>query len=153
MRMTLVTALALLGAMALTAGAVTPAVPAICLDACEVPSHSFYYLPPVLTVQDGVTVTWTSLDTVHVHVETPVTTSDQGTCFHDTSNVNGEEATVRFDIEDGQLLATTDPGTPQAETQVCQNAVGLEDGGFALAYHCTLHSQMRGALVVVPQIA
>lgn len=119
----------------------------LCDGSCEVWSHSIGYLPPVVVLTSGSTVTWTSLDTSHVDSET-LLLDDTAPCFTVSSDIVTPTPPVRFDVVAGALVATTDPAGPAPLSATCRNAVPAGPTGAALNYHCVLHPEMRGVLVV-----
>ena len=117
---------------------------ALCADPCIVPSHAVGYLPPLVVIESGTSVVYTSLDTVHIHVDTP--TLSGGDCFLTASKLASPADPVAFVIAGGALHASVADGPPVR----CDGAIGLAEGGFILPMHCTLHPQMRGTLLVLP---
>lgn len=142
----LVAPLALLLALSVMPPAPAAPAPGVCADACFIDGNSFAYLPPVMLVQSGASVTWRSADTAHV--------TDEGTgfgggtgCFTVSHAPTADSESVAFVSTHDGLMAYTDG---KAGPERCAHAVDLQDGRYALPYYCILHGTMRGVLVVVP---
>lgn len=130
--------------LALAALASASPVPDTCEDPCRIVGHSFAYVAPVAKVTSGDSVVWGSLDTTHVNGDGSGSGAG-ATCFAVSGSVVEDSEPVRLDIVDGALLATVGLTTLE-----CTTAELLDDGSFALPYHCLLHPIMRGVLVVAP---
>ncbi len=118
------------------------ATPAACADDCEIPSHSFGYVPPLFEVASGASVVWTSLDTIHVTAD-GAAGGDAGTCFFVDHHTTFDSIPVRFDFDGSTLTATAD-----GRTSECGGVDVLPSGAALLQYFCVLHPNMRGALLV-----
>jgi plastocyanin len=130
---------------ALLAGApVSSSSDPVCSGACVVDASFLQgYTPPVIVIPSGSNVTWHATDIGHIQKETPQPLGSTSTCFTVTAPGHGNSSAVRFDIEDGVLNATVG-----ATKLTCRNAVGVEGGAFAVPYHCTIHANMNGVVVV-----
>lgn len=104
------------------------------------------FLPPVLVVKSGATVTWGSTDPErHVNIEGAAMLG-QDECFA-TWFDSFTAGSARFEIADGELLGGNlgDPLAP------CTTATFTPTGDAVLHYHCVIHpTTMRGVLVVEP---
>lgn len=117
--------------------------PVPCSSPCAVGAHSAGYVPPVAVLANNSSVVWQGLDIGHIQRET-TSPLDPSPCFTVSSPSGGNSTPVHFHVEGGALHATVN-GT----TRSCDSAVGTGAAGFALAYHCTLHAEMRGTLLVL----
>ncbi len=146
--------LARAGAMAAASLPAADAVTVTCEGECAVQSHSFASLPPVLVVQSGTNVTWTSLDTSHVNTEylPPGDPNRSESCFFQPFSPFAPSEPVKFEIRGKtltHLVATSkDPVSGEVKTYRCEGAESLSDGSQVLTYYCVLHPQMRAAVVV-----
>lgn len=130
MRSTLAAAIVVLALAPLAAAAV-------CAPACAVASTERAYLPAVLVVASGSTVTWTDADNLGHSA-----TDRAGFCF----NVRfppGGSGSARFDVVDGALYATDASGTSE-----CFAATRTPAGAFLLHYECLYHANMEADLLV-----
>jgi plastocyanin len=130
--------------LALACAPIARAAPIACAADCTVLASEAGYAPALMPIADGDTVTFHSLDTSH---PTADSTSPMQRCFILPVGV-GTDGTVRFRIVDGAVRATTSPETPSATTKTCTTAIAIGDAGFILPFLCSIHPQMRGALVV-----
>jgi hypothetical protein len=121
------------------------ATPLACEGTCYVQAATTGYTLPALVLANNSTVVWNSTDIGHLQRETSLPLSTSAACFSAPVSGGNSSAGVRFDIAGATLAATL--GTT---TATCTNAVPTPDGGFALAYHCAIHPNMRGVLVVEP---
>lgn len=122
--------------------------PLACTDPCEVESHSFGYRMPVVEVENGTNVLFTSIDIGHLTVEQNTVSSDPS-CFAADANPTTPPPPVRFSIQDGSVVATTNPETEDASSAECLNARELFDGAYVVPFVCVFHPVlMKGALVV-----
>jgi plastocyanin len=127
-------------------GLVAASVPGLCVGTCEVPGTGLGgFIPPVVVVQSGSTVVWSSFDLFpHLNEEGLVTSGPEG-CFR-AGYSRVSDGPVTFTLDGGLLLA--DDGTGD---KPCATAEPLAAGAMLLGYQCTYHPlQMKGELVVVP---
>lgn len=122
-----------------------PDVTPVCSGNCTVLASSAGYVLPVVVLHSGSNVTWHSIDIGHVQRETSQPLGSTAPCFVAPVAGGGDSAPVQFDIAAGALTATV-AGT----TATCLNAVPAAGQAFLLPYHCTIHANMRGALLVTP---
>lgn len=116
--------------------AVPLAVGGSCVPACTVFAHTEQFVPAVLQVDSGSTVTWHTLDVGH-------TASDANDlCFNTFFNLRDGHAT--FVIAGGALYAAGDGDAPEP----CPSASELPDGSFALDYACLFHGNMKAKILV-----
>lgn len=124
-----------------------PASPLACTGECYASwIGGVGFVPPVLVITSGSTVSWGSTDPErHVNIEGAAQLG-QESCF--TVWYDAETAgTARFEVADGVLhgAAIGDALAP------CTTATFLSGGEAVLQYHCVIHpTTMRGALVVEP---
>lgn len=121
-----------------TSGAVRPDAPATCAPSCDVPSTTAGFVPPVVVVSSGATVTWASTDGF-AHTATEI----EGFCFH-AAVTKASPGRATFRVEDGVLYAKT----PDRAEKACASATKLDDGSFLLRYECLYHPSMVGELVI-----
>ena len=134
---------ALLAVAGLAQACLTPSDPA-CSGTCTVEASSPGYSPPALVLHSGSDVVWHSTDVAHVQRDTAHPLGSPNACFSVTASGGGDSAPVTFDFDGTTLTATVN-----SVSTACANAV-VTDAGALLAYHCTLHANMRGTLLVVP---
>lgn len=105
-------------------------------------SSTAYYAPPVVVVQSGGTVTWTSND-----LPNPIhhTSTSVDRCFS-TAYTGASPGHATFRLVDGALRASGDGGVEKP----CPQATMLPDGSALLEYVCLYHAQMRGFVLVNP---
>jgi plastocyanin len=116
----------------------------LCSGACTVDAAVLPgYSPALLVISNGTNVSWHATDIGHNQRETATPLGSPTPCFSVPSPLGNDSLAVTFDASGSALTATWN-GT----TRACTNAIPLDDGAFLLAYHCTLHANMRGALVV-----
>jgi len=115
-----------------------------CESPCDIPQHSFAAVPPVMFLQSGDSVRWTTLDTTHANAD-GTGVGGETPCFFASTGLAGQPPFVTFTIADGDLFATMDDNTKR-----CTTPTELPDGSFELPYYCKLHPQMRGVFVVSP---
>ncbi len=142
MRNTTLTLAALLAVAGLAQACLTPPDPA-CSGTCTVDAASTGYTPPMLILRSGSDVVWHSTDIGHVQRDTAQPVGSPAACFQVSSSGGGNSTPVTFDFDGTTLTATTN-----SVSTTCPNAVVTEAGAL-LAYHCTLHANMRGTLLVV----
>lgn len=143
----LFTAAALIASAFAIGAAPSSAALALCADPCTISVAGFGYLPPVTSIADGTTVTWTTTDASH---PTTNSTVPEDSCFLVAVGATTVPVPVRFDLDGGGVSATEAPGTPNAVTTPCGNAVATSDGAFVLPFRCMLHGFMHGALLIEP---
>lgn len=141
--LTTLTLAAVLAAAGIAQACLTPPDPA-CSGTCTVGAAGTGYTPPVLVVHSGSDVVWHSNDVGHVQRDTGQPLGSPAACFSVASPGGSDSSAVTFDL-DGSTLTATVGGV----STTCANAVAT-DAGAVLAYHCTLHPNMRGTIVVVP---
>lgn len=141
MKQTLAIALALAFAFALPT--IVLASPLRCTDPCLVDTSYAGYRPPVVEIASGGSVVWVS-NGGGGHIQADFGASG-GICFVTDVGNGSPSQPATFDIVDAALVATT----TELGTLACENAQAPPDGSFALPYYCTLHPQMRGAIIVV----
>lgn len=134
--------------LATTTAIASGATPATCTDTCPIESWGGGYIAPVTAIESGAEVVWGSLDITHIQAQSPV--QSPTSCFSAVATPSDDAPPVRFDIEDGSVIATTSPGTPDEESVVCNPVDFLPDGSAHLVYHCTLHPNMHGSLLIHP---
>lgn len=131
----------------------------LCVPVCGIQNTRLGNAPPATVVESGGTITWTIAEgSVHT------ATSDRLPGDLVTTVVHGQSTegdvcldvgifgptTATFRIHDGMLQATPGDGTDPSWS-TCDEAVPLEDGGFALTYHCNIHPRFQhGVIHVVP---
>lgn len=137
-----------------------------CVGPCEVLMTPWGNAPPVTVLESGGTVTWKA-QIAQTHTATsdyPIEDKDnlvQGQPYYRTDvclhvGVNSDSpGKARFAIRGGQLavLYESDFDEPPENQDwvTCEEAIGLEDGAWALSYHCNTHQEFQhGLLVVVP---
>lgn len=135
---------ALVGALVFLLAPVASSAPApLCTQSeCRIEQNSVAYVPPVAVVPEGAAVTFGSLDTSHVTADG---VSPGSTCLFAASAPGRDPPPTVFTIEEAGLFGTT----AGLGTVLCETAIALPNGDFALPYHCELHAPMRGVLVVV----
>jgi plastocyanin len=119
--------------------------PAACTENCIVNAVMLGYAPPAFEVADGTQVRWHSIDVAHANWETPPLEGPLVSCFRVASGPGADSKPVTFAIDGETLTATVD-----ATTLTCLGAVALPGGAFLFSYHCGLHKNMRGELIVTP---
>lgn len=135
-----------------------------CVPTCDVLMTPWANAPPVTVVESGAVVTWTAqvaashtatsdepADKVQLVQNEPVFADP---CLDVTINSEAD-GQARLAIRDGRLAVLSQDQfdePPSNQTwDVCEEAIGLEDGAFALSYHCNVHKQLQhSVLVVVP---
>jgi plastocyanin len=127
----------------LAAAPVSADDPGACADPCVINASNSHYDPPLVVIGNGASVVWHSTDNGHIQRETSTPAGSPGACFVVTSPGDADSPTVRFEIDGGAVKATVG-----STTSTCQNAVAVAGTGFLVPYHCTLHGNMRGAIVV-----
>lgn len=142
---TLIIAGALAASPAPSGADATSPAPPLCADPCSIAALGFGYLPPVTSIADGTTVTWTTTDSSHPTTNSAV---EEESCFLVPVGASAVPVPVRFDLADGGVIATEAPGTPEALSSRCGNAVATIDGAFVLPFRCLLHGPMHGALLI-----
>lgn len=145
---TLLICAALLAITAAVATATSPTPPTACTDSCHIESWGGGYIAPVTQIASGAQVVWGSLDITHIQSQSPLQTPES--CFSAVATPNDDAPPVRFDIQDGSVVATTSLGTPDEESEECESVDFLPDGSAVLAYYCTLHPNMHGSLLIQP---
>src|SRR5207248_3146105 len=102
------------------------------------------YNPPIAIIANGDSVTWTSTDGGHNQRETslPTPLGSPTACFSVASTTSGSSS-VKFDVSGGAVTATVG-----STTATCHNAVSLAGAAFVIPYHCTIHANMNGFVVV-----
>lgn len=132
-----------LGLVALVAACapVAHAAPVACAAECVILASEGGYAPPVLVIASGDTVTWRSVDIGH---PTSDSISNTQRCFMVPVGPD-QDGRVRFSITGGAVRATT---LPNGGTKTCTSATVLPAGGAVLPFICSVHPQMRGALVI-----
>lgn len=122
-------------------------LPGPCLPGCTIEGQGLLgFIPPVVLVQSGATVTWRGLDYAgHINYE-GLTNFDEGVSCFVARYADKVRDSATFRLEDGVLFAE------QAGVEkVCTFAVPLPGGAALLPYQCVLHPiAMKGALVVAP---
>lgn len=131
-------ALVLVGGILSILGSAEPAAPPACVPLCDVPSTTNAFLPPVVVVASGGTVTWSATDGIpHTATALP------GLCFHAAySKTSPGQATFR--VENGAVYAKT----PDKPEKACANAEPLPGNAFRIHYECLYHPNMIGELIV-----
>lgn len=161
------TAVAHLGAVETEASSTTEAPSDVfqhvgCIPFCETQTTQDGYVSPVTVVESGATVTWVVLEgTLHT-ATSDVPSEDlpsmlmgqspqpRDWCMDTEIPLYGAPGEATFRIEDGQL-AVYEPKSPAEGWEVCDEALALPGGGFALSYHCNYHPRLQhGAIVVLP---
>lgn len=148
-----------IGAMDAESGSDTDDGDAFCVPVCGVATTRAGNVPPATVVESGGTVTWTiaegsfhtaTSDRLPEDLVTTVVHNERtwaDVCL-DVGIVGPTDATFR--IQEGVLQATPGDGT-NPSWSTCSEAVSLEGGGFALAYHCNAHPRnQHGVIHVVP---
>lgn len=109
-----------------------------CVPSCEVASHQLAgFVPAVVTVASGSTVTWTELDGLHL-------AASRDFCF-DATIAKGNPGMATFFVQDGVLYAASE-GDP---VEACRSATLTPDGTARLEYYCPMHPNMRSAFILV----
>lgn len=115
-----------------------------CIPSCDIPSNtSLGFLPPVVFVERGSTVTWSSLD--GGHTATGHATVVQPACFHTEYN-SARTGSAFFTVLDGKLFTISELNG--GELVECDHALASPDGTFVLDYICDFHGRMAGKLVI-----
>jgi plastocyanin len=135
--------IALLVALFAIAVPATAASVAECSGACTIVGALSGFTPRVLDMTSGSTVRWTSPDVAHNNGD-GVRPVQSESCLYEYYDPATPSAPVRFDVAGLALTATDARGA----TTTCTTAVGAPGGGFVLQYVCTIHSGMRGTIVV-----
>ena len=125
-------ALFLVTALATTGGA----LPTTCADPCTVLAATPGFVPAVISIESGTSVTWESLDITHPAGEA-LPSGDP--CFIASTTAGFPSPPVAF---------TWDGATLRANGVACDSAQSLPTGEGMLAYRCLLHATMVGTLVV-----
>jgi hypothetical protein len=133
------------GALLLCAPA-TVATPLRCADPCSIVATPNGYLLPVTEIAPGTTVAWSAALESHPTVNN----LSQARCFLAPTG-NNVTTSVRFDLVDAAVVATSNPGTPDEWSGVCDNASELPTGQIMLPFQCLLHPWMHGALLIDDQ--
>lgn len=133
-----------------------------CVPACDVRMTPWANAPPVTVVESGAVVTWTA-QVAQTHSATSDEPADKlqlvqnQPVFADPCldvSVNSEaDGQARLAIRDGQLAVLSqdqfDEPTEDQTWDLCEEAIGLEDGAFALSYHCDVHKRLQHSMLVV----
>lgn len=117
-------------------------LPATCADPCDVLTGFAGYVAPVIVIESGTEVTWTSLDSTHVQADRRLV-ANQPECFAVSHGGGATTSPVLFEIDANGLQATVNGVTTD-----CPNATQLPDGSYELPYYCKLHANMRGEIIV-----
>lgn len=117
--------------------------PGTCASPCTIGASTTHYDPPLVVLANNSSVVWHSTDVGHIQRETSTPVGSPAGCFTVTSPGNGNSPSVLFEVQGGVLNATSG-----SITRTCGNAVQVPGVGFVVAYHCTLHADMRGVIVV-----
>jgi plastocyanin len=120
-------------------------LPGACTGTCMVDASFLAYNPPLVSVADGSSVAWHSTDGGHNQRETSTPVGSPDACFSVASSVSANSAPVRFDIVGSTVTATVG-----STTATCLNAVSAGGAAFLVPYHCTLHPNMNGFVLVAP---
>lgn len=135
-----------------------------CIPTCEVAATPFGNAPPVTVVESNATVTWVtqvafghSATSDYPVEDKPTLLVQNSPTFDDYCLDVGTRAdspgSARLAIRDGQLAVLSedqfDEPTSDQTWNVCEEAIGLEDGAFALSYHCQNHPRFQNSLLVV----
>jgi plastocyanin len=133
-----------------------------CVPTCEVDARRTANAPPVLAVESGATVTWTSADGGQ-HSATSDEPAEHkpellldataplrpDACL-DVTFQPGGPGQVRFEVRDDGLHAL-ETSAFDADWQRCEEAIALPGGAWALSYHCKFHPRFQqGLLQVLP---
>jgi plastocyanin len=134
---------------------------ALCVPVCEVDSNREAYVPGLVVVEDGGTVTWSSADgdphtvTVNPAQDTPQIVAEGSSSFYPDACVDAEmqpgfPVEVSFAIrEDGLHAKVT--SSFGADWRACEAAQAVPGGGWLVTYHCQLHPRLQhGAILVLP---
>lgn len=138
---------------------------AACIPTCEVLATPFGNAPPVTVVESNATVTWvtqvafghSATSDYPVEDKPGLLVDNQPTFREDVCMDVGTRAdspgSARLAIRDGQLAVLSEDQfdePPSDQTwDVCEEAIGLEDGAFVLSYHCENHPRFQNSLLVV----
>lgn len=118
----------------------------VCSGTCTIDAATVTgYTPPLLALHSGSDVVWHATDIGHVQRDTATPLGSPAACFAVASPGGGDSPPVTFEIAGSVLNATTG-----ATTKTCANALPVAGEAFLVPYHCTLHANMRGFLLVVP---
>ena len=135
MRIVIPTVALLLALPALALGS-----PLRCADPCIVETNYAGYVPPAVEVESAGSVVWRSTGGGHIQADT----GTQLECFVTFVDGGADSDPARFTIQNGSLWANTSA----LGDQECKNAVKVNAETFVLPYECTIHPNMRGAIVV-----
>ena len=137
-------ALSLLLAAPLAAPA---SAPATCADPCPIIARSEGYVLPAATIASGARIAFSSADIGHVTSEGTGIGGEPG-CFGIRTTPGTDAPLVTLRIEGASVVASyTDSGGRDHEAP-CASAQALPAGGFVVPFYCTIHSNMRGSVVV-----
>lgn len=137
----LIALLALLAAPAAVAHPVAQAVPA---EDQEAQASLAGFVPPVVALEAGDRVSWTSLDVAHTFTEGTASAAPSP-CVDVQFGTFGGPGTT-FTLADGQLQADRDT-TDDEPPLTCQSAT-VQEGVATMGFYCTFHPWMDGLLVV-----
>lgn len=115
-----------------------------CTGTCTVEASLAGYTPPLLVLHNGSSAVWHSVDVAHVQRETSHPLGDPSGCFSVVAPGGRDSAPVQFTFDGTQVQANV-----SGITKTCENAVVTASGAL-VPYHCTLHANMRGTILVVP---
>jgi plastocyanin len=101
------------------------------------------YSPPVVVVPSGGSVAWRSTDGGHNQRETSTPLGSPSGCFSVPSTTSADSTPVQFDVSGNTVTATVG-----STTATCLNAVSVGGAAFVVPYHCTIHPNMNGLIVV-----
>jgi plastocyanin len=119
-------------------------LPGSCAAPCTIDAASTGYTMPATVIASGTDVVWHSTDVAHVQRDTSIPAVGSPVACFSASSGSADSDPVTFTIDNGVLEATTG-----GVTKTCGNAVAA-GGNFVLPYHCAIHPNMNGVLVVTP---
>lgn len=102
------------------------------------------FVPPVVALEAGDRLSWTSLDVAHTFTEGTASTAPSPCVDVDFGTFGGSGTT--FTLVDGELQADADT-TDDEPPLTCESATVQEDNA-AMGFYCEIHPWMNGVLVV-----